>query len=97
MVLKLLTVTLLLLSSRLYGNRFTQEGEAQLQQAVQERKNYPDFVDLDLRIRWWPVYQYLIYAKVHTCELFMMLCTLSSLSFTMAANMTEMNIITLQN
>jgi len=35
-VLKLLTITLLLFSSRIRGNRFTQEGEAQLRQAAQE-------------------------------------------------------------
>ena len=36
------------LISRLEYNRFTAEGKKQLQQAAEERKSYPDFVELDL-------------------------------------------------
>ena len=36
------------LISSLQYNRFTAEGRKQLQQAVEERKSYPDFVELDL-------------------------------------------------
>ena len=34
--------------SRLQVNKFTAEGKKQLQQAAEERKSYPDFVELHL-------------------------------------------------
>ena len=40
---------LLLLSSSLWDNKFTEEGKANLQKAAEERKRYTDFVGLDLR------------------------------------------------
>ena len=40
---------LLLLSSSLLDNKFTEVGKANLQKAAEERKSYPDFVGLDLR------------------------------------------------
>ena len=36
------------LISRLQYNRFTAEGKKQLQHAAEERKSYPDFVELNL-------------------------------------------------
>ena len=40
---------LLLLSSSLDGNKFTEGGEAQLRQAADKMKSYPDFVELDVK------------------------------------------------